>query len=300
MEICKKIDVHAHAILHAEFEYTRSICVTPEDVLKVYDEIGIERGILQPILSPEAQYLVMPNGNTREIVRQYPDRFFWFCNIDPRMLSGNSPTTDFMPMLSFFKEELGARGVGEMTSNLYADDPRMENLFRQCGEMDMPVTIHVAPRVGGYYGIVDELGFPRLTKMLKKYPKLKIFGHSQPFWAEISSDCTDENRFGYPKGKVTEGALARVMRECENLYLDLSAGSAYNAMTRDPDYAYRFIEEFGDRMMFGLDYCTPKNQHTYLMAKWLDESAARGDISEKNYRAICRGNVIRILNLGIE
>ena len=29
-------------------------------------------------------------------------------------------------------------------------------------------------------------------------------------------------------------------------------------------------------------------------------TAARGDISEKNYRAICRGNAIRILNLGIE
>ncbi len=299
MEICKKIDVHAHAILHVEYEYTKNVSVTPDILLKLYDEIGIQCGVLQPIVSPEAQTLVMPNGDIGYIASQHPDRFFWFCNVDPRGMPGNSPKTNFRPLLQHFKS-LGALGVGEMTSNLYADDPRMENLWAQCAELHMPVTIHIAPRVGGYYGIVDEIGFPRLTKMLHKYPDLRIFGHSQPFWAEIGADCTPENRFGYPTGKVVEGNLARVMRECPNLYLDLSAGSACNALTRDPDYAYRFIEEFADRMMYGLDYCAPSNLHTYKMAKFLDDSYLSGCISEKNYRAICRGNVIRELNLPLE
>ena len=299
MQICKKIDVHAHAVLNDQYEYKLNIRITPEMLLDLYDRVDVDYGILLPIVSPEGMTLVMPNGNTCAIAKQHPDRFFWFCNIDPRMMPYNSAKTDYLPMLSFYKE-LGARGVGEMTSNLLADDPRMENLFAQCAEMDMPVTIHIAPSLGGYYGIVDELGLPRLTKLLKKYPKLKIFGHSQPFWAEIGDNVTEENRFDYPTGKVHEGALARIMRECENLYLDMSAMSAYTAMTRDPDYSYRFIEEFGDRMMFGIDWSSPTNRHLGKLNTFLDEGAQNGSISEKNYRAICRGNVIRLLNLPLE
>ena len=46
--------------------------------------------------------------------------------------------------------------------------------FGYCAELDLPVTIHIAPQFGGYYGIVDELGLPRIEKMLKRHPKLKL------------------------------------------------------------------------------------------------------------------------------
>lgn len=295
MEICKKIDVHAHAILNAQYEFTKYIEVTPEDIFRIYDELNIERGVLMPILSPEGTTVVMPNGNTCALAKAYPERFFWFCNLDPRMYPYRTDT-DFSEALEFYKK-LGAKGVGELTSNLYADDPLMDNLFSHCAACDMPVTIHVAPTIAGYYGIADEVGLPRLQKMLKKHPNLRIIGHSQPFWAEISGDCCEANRFDYPTGKITEGNLARILRECENLYMDLSAYSCCNALMRDEDYAYRFIEEFADRMMFAIDYCHHENRHTYKLAKWLDESAAKGCISEENYRKICRENAIRILKL---
>ena len=298
MDICKKIDVHAHAVSHMEYEYPRAITVTADELLQVYDTVGVEKGILMPILSPEAQTLVMTNGDICALTKQYPDRFLWFCNVDPRCVQ-NDPTFDLRDMLKFFKN-LGALGMGELTANLRADDPYIDNLFSCCEDCDMPVTIHIAPQKGGYYGLADELGLPRLEKELKKHPKLKIFGHSQPFWAEIDGNLTEESRNGYPTGKVTEGTLARLMRECENLYCDMSARSCYNAMTRDPDYSYKFIEEFGDRMMYAIDYCCSENSQTYAMAKWLDESAEKGYISEAHYRGICRENAIRILKLGQE
>lgn len=202
-------------------------------------------------------------------------------------------------MIAFYKSK-GAIGMGEMECNMPMDDPMVENLLRQCADAELPVTIHIGPQVGGCYGLVDDLGLPKLEKMLKKYPHLHIIGHSQPFWAEIDAGVTQETRGGYPTGKVTEGRLAKILRECPNLWCDLSAQSCYRALTRDPDYAYGFIEEFADRLMYAIDYCNPTNVHTYAMAKWLDDSAAAGKISEENYRKICRENAIRLLKLPLE
>jgi hypothetical protein len=47
------------------------------------------------------------------------------------------------------------------------------------------------------------------------------------------------------------------MRKYPNLYGDLSAGSGCNALARDPEYAIKFMTEFQDRLMFGLDICSP-------------------------------------------
>ena len=295
-KLLKKIDIHAHVILFQEYEFSKNFVVTPEMLLSIYDEIGVDKGVLLPITSPEAHAgLVLPNGATRAVVEKYPDRFYWFCNVDPRSLD-NTDHTDFTALLEHFKR-LGAKGMGELTANLYIDDPKMDNMFSYMAAAGLPVTIHIAPEPNGYYGVVDDLGLPRLEKMLKKHPDLKIFGHSQPFWAEIDAGLTRENRNDYPTGKVTEGRLGKLMREYPNLYCDMSAGSCYNAMTRDPEYAYRFIEEFGDRMMYAIDVCHPENRQIRNMYKWLDDSYEKGYISEKNYRGICRENAIRILGL---
>ncbi len=295
MKKIKKIDIHAHAILFQEYEFPAHIVITPEELIRTYDEIGVEKGILHPITSPEAQTCVMSNGNVCEIVRRFPGRFYWFCNVDPR-LGNNSPKTDLSEYLMFYKAR-GAVGMGELTANLYIDDPLVDNLFSHCEACDMPVTIHIGPTLGNCYGVVDDVGLPRLEKMLKKHPKLKILGHSQPFWAEISADCTAETRGDYPTGKITEGRLAHLLRNYGNLYCDLSAFSCYNALTRDLYYAYRFIEEFGDRMMYAIDACLPTDRQVKGTVSFLDESAEKGCISEQHYRGICRENAIRILKL---
>ena len=43
------------------------------------------------------------------------------------------------------------------------------------------------------------------------------------------------------------------MRRYPNLHGDLSAGSGFNAISRDPEFGYRFLEEFQDRLYFGTD-----------------------------------------------
>jgi predicted TIM-barrel fold metal-dependent hydrolase len=208
----------------------------------------------------------------------------------------NSARTDFSYYLDFYKR-CGAKGVGEVTANLYTDGPLMDNFFYHCAETDMPVIIHISPAVGEGYGIVDDLGLGRLEKMLKKHPKLKIIGHSQPFWSEISGDTTESMRNTYPAGKITGGRLHALLRDYEHLYCDLSAGSGLNAMTRDEDHALRFLEEFQDKLMFGTDICSVQNTHHLALSRFYDRLYDGKLISEQIYRKICRDNAIRILKL---
>ena len=167
----------------------------------------------------------------------------------------------------------------------------------QAAQIDFPVTIHISPRPNYNYGIVDDIGLPRLEKMLKKHPDVKILGHSQPFWAEMSADLTEDMRNDYPKGKVTEGRLPKLMREYGNLYCDLSAGSGANALMRDPEYAARFMEEFADRILYACDFCTITNAHQFAFNDFLDQMVTDGMLSEENYRKIVRGNAERLLKL---
>ncbi len=290
----KKIDVHCHVSMWEHALVTPDMpYITPEELKKTFSAFGIEKGMILPLISPEGQFTVQTNEETEHIANMHHDHFYWFCNIDPRM-GDNNAKTDFSVFLEHYKKR-GAIGVGEVTANLYIDDPVIQNLFYHCGELDMPVTIHMAPGFSGGYGLVDDIGLPRLEKMLKKYPKLKILGHSTCFWSEISDNVTEENRDDNGVGKANGGRIAEIMRECPNLYCDLSAGSGYHALNRDKEHAYRFIEEFSDRLLFGSDITAP-NQRAY-MSEWLDEEFEKGNISKENYRKICRENAIRLFHL---
>ena len=132
--------------------------------------------------------------------------------------------------------------------------------------------------------------------MLKKHPKLKIFGHSQCFWSEIGEN-SEELRNTYPTGKVKNGRLPELLRKYENLYCDLSAGSGANALMRDREHAARFIEDFSDRLMYGCDLCIKNQTYPFAFDEFLTSMRESGEISEENYRKIVRENAIRELKI---
>lgn len=86
------------------------------------------------------------------------------------------------------------------------------------------------------------------------------------------------------------------MRKYPNLHGDLSAGSGYNAVTRDPEFGYDFLEEFQDRLYFGTDICAPEND--MRLSYWLDDAVESGKISREAYEKISRENAIN--NIGIK
>jgi len=297
--LCKnKIDVHAHAVLRDVYPthdiHNLRALPTGEQIIAMYDRLGVERGMLMPLMNPEFHSFMTTTEIVMEIAERHPDRFFFAMGLDPRMMK-HSTDSDFGLLIEWYKK-LGAKAVGELEANMYFDDPLCDNMFAHCAEHDMSVTVHISPKVGYAYGLVDEPGLPRLESVLKKHPKLKIFGHSQAFWANISADVDAELMKGYPEGRIREpGAVVRLMEKYENLYCDLSANSGYRALARDPEFALRFLEDFGDRIFFGLDICT--TQDPCSLPGWLDEQYLAGNIREETYWNICRNNAIRVLKL---
>ena len=290
------IDIHVHA------NKTRTVSrpnlqsyTTPAELVKMMDDHGIDMALVMCRMNPECAYRMVTPEEMMEIVAQYPKRLIPTCNFDPRM-AANSAKADFRPMLEFYKKA-GHRSIGEYVPNLAFDDPLNMNAFAQMEEVGLPVTFHVAPALGGFYGCYDEVGLPRLEKVLKAFPKLRMFGHSQPFWAEISADVTEKTRNTYPKGKVTPGRVVQLLREYPNLYGDLSAGSGFNAISRDPEFGYRFMEEFQDRLFFGTDICYV-GQKLDNVTYWNDLRAKKL-ISAEAFEKISWKNANRELNLGL-
>jgi len=284
------IDIHVHTNkIRTVSRPNLQSYVTPEELIRMMDDHGIDMALVMCRANPECAYRMVPPEEVMEVCKRYPKRLIPTCNFDPRMVS-NSPKSDFRPMLKYYKEA-GHRSIGEYVPNLPFDDPLNMNAFAQMEEVGLPVTFHIGPTLGGCYGCYDDVGLPRLEKVLKAFPKLKMFGHSQPFWAEISADVTDKNRNTYPKGRVTPGRLVELFRKYPNLYGDLSAGSGLNAISRDPEFGYQFLEEFQDRLFFGTDICYP-TQKLDIVPYWR-ELREREHISPAAHEKISWRNAIR-------
>ena len=76
-----------------------------------------------------------------------------------------------------------------------------------------------------------------------------------------------------------------MLRQYPNLYADLSAFSALNAISRDPEFGKDFLLEFQDRLMFARD-CFDGRLWAYLESQHLP-----ADVLGK----ICAANALRLV-----
>lgn len=284
----KKIDLHLHLATRPGTKMpTGEEMPTAQAMIQIYNVLGIERGVLLPGPGEKMMGIeMMTSEDACDACKKYPDRFSWFCNFVPQGTEKDRET------LLHYKE-MGAKGLGEFTTNLRLDDPKVENVLKYCQELELPFLFHMSPEEHNYYGVVDFPGLPLLEGVLKKFPHLKVLGHSQPFWQEISTyqDTDPAFRNRYPSGPVTEGVLQRLFRQYPNLYGDLSADSGGNALMRDPDYGVKFMEEFQDRLFFATDTLI------FPLGAWLDSLSHQEKLSDDAYFKICRGNAVKLLGL---
>lgn len=89
--------------------------------------------------------------------------------------------------------------------------------------------------------------------------------------------------------------MPKLLRKYENLYGDLSDGTAYNALARDSEYGPRFVEEFRDKLFFGTDMCFPgmEVELDRLLLSWRES----GKISETAFRKVAYENAEKLLGL---
>jgi hypothetical protein len=271
-----------------------------EDQLIVMDRMGIDQTVILPLNSPESTNEQQSIGEILLICEKYPGRFIPFCYVDPRLARRPDLITkeDYLYLLRQYKD-MGCKGMGEFVMRIPWTDPLMLKLLSAVEEVGFPITFHTCTQQADSYGVIDEMGLPLLEMVLHRFPGVKFFGHSQAFWSEMSGDLKPEEKNGYPKGPVVPGGrLVELMRRYPNLYGDISAGSGCNALSRDEDHAERFIEEFKDRLLFGLDFCSPKNKMPHL--DWLNSMLDKGKISKEAYDNITWRNANRVLDLGLE
>ena len=282
------IDVHAHI---GRIGTDRTDSLTVPELIENMDRWGIGRAVLLALSDcPEGWYWRSGSEEMLAAAALHPSRLIPFCLIDPRF-GDNTPQTDFSALIEDYKER-GCKGIGEFIPKLPFDDPRSLNLYRQVGAAGWPVLFDMNNRA--CYGVTDDPGMPRLEKALRDCPNTVFVGHGPSFWTEMSGD---DEHVGYPEGPIMPGGdVPRLMETYPNMWADLSAGSAHNAITRDPEFGIGFLDRFQDKLMFGTDVVR-RGQDSPIV-HLMEELRQEKKISEAAYRKIARDNAVRLLDLG--
>ena len=184
----------------------------------------------------------------RQAAAAHPDRFVRFASIEMTQ-------HDAIDRLRIAAQS-GAIGFGEIKSRVRAAGPEMQRLYALAAELNLPITIHFQEvSQPGSQGTFNT-GLKQFDAMLKAYPRTTFIGHADAFWANVSADYAEET--SYPKGPITPGGVTdRFLGEYANLYADMSANSANNFLTRDPEFAAGFLERHQNKLMFGSDCPCP-------------------------------------------
>jgi len=285
----KKTDLHLHLTLRQIPRLGKLNLASAGSMLPHMEKLGIGKGVLMS--AGEKKVPFGNNAKNRAICEKYPESYAWMCNLDPV-----HPET-VEQRLALYKSQ-GTVGIGELSINRRLDDPFLQAVFAAAEKLELPVTFHMSPEVGYSYGVVDEPGLPLLEEVLKKYPKLKLLGHSQSFWIEMSGDApkTKEERNSWGKGPVTPGGrVPQLFEKYPNLYGDLSANSGGQAIMRDSEFGLAFLEQHADRLFFATDMVN--TSMVFPLGAWLDEQHEAGKLSHEAYEKICFENARRVFGI---
>jgi len=269
------IDFHVH-LGNYYFPRTHRKPLHVEQLISFMDANGISKSVLLPLDSPEASGTSFTTFDALAACEQYPDRLIAFCCVDPRRVYLEQSICEYVRM--------GCVGFGEHKVGLPVDDLRSLKIYSLCGKLGLPVLIHM-----DYVCNTDKPGLPGLERLAKMMPSTTFILHGQAWWAEISA--FNDGRSVYPTGHIQLGRVEILLQTYPNLYADISAGSGYNALTRDRIYTPGFLTRNCNKLLFGTDYLYPSQELPIIdFIKTLP-------IDEQHRSAIIQGNAERLLRL---
>ncbi len=258
------IDTHQHVFWHGrddaglvanldEHGIDQAVLLTWE--VTALEFAGAYESVFNPVHArPAGHHPGLPLADAVRAARRYPRRFILgYC---PHPLDANA-----IDHLDAAVRMHGVRVCGEWKATVALDDPRCLNLFRYCAGKDLPVVFHIDvpyrpdKQTGKpvfckewYGGTVDNV-----ARAMEACPETVFIGHGPGFWREISGDA-DMAPDAYPPGPVMAGGrLTGLLDEHSNLMADLSAGSALNALQRDPAHGRQFLLRYHQRLLFARD-----------------------------------------------
>ena len=267
------IDMHSHP-------YAKSAAEIDEWVRNM-DDVGIEKTMI----------LTMTTGAAFDEIQRkyskYPDRFEMWCGFD--FTGYESP--GFGPAAVKELErcrQAGARGVGEIHDNgkglrsgkssaqgMHPDDPRMDSLWEKCGELGMPISLHVADPIWMYQkmdrhndGLMNayEWRLDNQPNIVGLSGMVDILERTVQRHRNTTFVACHFANLDYDLGRLGE-----VLDRNPNLYADISARYAETAPI--PRFASQFYAKHADRLVYGTDMGVDKAMYrvTFRILESLDE-----------------------------
>jgi predicted TIM-barrel fold metal-dependent hydrolase len=264
------IDIHTHITVSSkskdgvELVPERQYLGTPEELLAVMDRKnirsmvnltgGYDRGLAEAVTKYD---------------RSFRDRFYTFTEPSySRFLDPDYPKLQAQAIEQAHKN--GARGLKILkTLGLYLrsnitsgtlvkiDDPRFDPMWDACGQLNMPVAIHVSDPVA-FFTPTDR--FNERYEELSNHPDWSFHGKDFPSNAELI-EARNQVFARHPKtrfivlhvGNYSEN-LANVgecMDRFENMNVDIAA--RIGELGRQPRTSRAFFDKYQDRILFGTD-----------------------------------------------
>jgi uncharacterized protein len=165
------------------------------------------------------------------------------------------------------------KGLGmsskDSKGNLIAvDDPRIDPVWKKCGELGIPVLIHTADPAP-FWQAKDKNNERWLE--LKVHPERYRDASTSPSWEQLIEEQHNVFR-KHPETKFINahlgwlgndlGRLGKLMDELPNMYTEI--GAVLAELGRQPRFAREFFIKYQDRIMFGKDSWNPEEYHTYF------------------------------------
>jgi predicted TIM-barrel fold metal-dependent hydrolase len=264
------IDIHTHITVSAKSENgvelspDRKYLGTPDELLAVMD-----RKNLQTMVNLTGGY----DAGLVEAIEKYdkahPGRFITFTEpCYSRFLEPDYPRVQAQEIENAHRA--GAKGLKILkTLGLYLrenitsgklvkiDDPRFDPMWDACGQLNMPVAIHISDPAA-FFTPTDR--YNERYEELNNHPDWSFYDHDFPSNAELI-EARNRMFARHPKtqfialhvGNFSEN-LANVSENLDrfpNMFVDIAA--RIGELGRQPRTARRFFDKYQDRILFGTD-----------------------------------------------
>src|SRR5579863_7458065 len=267
------IDMHSHPYAKTAEQI--------DEWLKNMDECGIQKTMILTMTT---------GGEFDEIYRKYskyPDRFEVWCGLD---FSGHDKPGFGAAAVKELERcrQVGARGVGEIhdkgeglrsgksaAPGMHPDDARMDAIWQKCGDLGMPVSLHVADPIWMYQkmdatndGLMNawEWRLDNKPNIVKLPGMVEIFDRTLAKHRGTTFIACHFMNLDYDLARLGE-----MFDRHPNLYADISA--RYVETAPIPRFASNFYAKYADRLVYGTDmgYDKPMYRVTFRILESQDE-----------------------------
>lgn len=209
---------------------------------------------------------------------RYKDRFEVWCGFDYTGMDKADWSTKAVAELERCYKK-GARGVGELGDKglgdiyslptpgkgMHIDDPRMKPLLKRCGELHMPISIHLGEDAWMYLPAdASNDGLMNAATWHVDMTKKGMLNHNQLI-ASLEHAVRDNPNTIFIACHLANtcadlSQLGKLFDKYPNLYADIAA--RYGELAPIPHYVHLFMDKYNSRILYGTAWSKTQKNHT--------------------------------------